>query len=84
MALPFEAQSTEERIQDRARRARDRETCRRVAREDKLTYTMATFIAEERDAMEDAIVALGDAADGPLKTQIYTTLRQTVVRLARE
>jgi hypothetical protein len=54
MALPFEAQSMEERIQDRAKRARNRETWHRVTREDKLTYNMAAFIADEKDAREEA------------------------------
>jgi hypothetical protein len=84
MALPFEAQSMEERILDRAKRARNRETWHRVTREDKLTYNMGAFIADEKDAMEDAIVALGDEAEGPFKVKMYTTLRQAWVRMARE
>ena len=58
MALPFEAQPMEERLQDRAKRARNRETWHRVTDRDKLTYNMGAFIANEKDAMEDAIVAL--------------------------
>ncbi len=75
MALPFETQSMEERIQDRAKRARDRETWHRVTREDKLTYNMAAFIADEKDAREEAIIALGEKADGPLKAKMYCTPR---------
>jgi hypothetical protein len=84
MALPFEAQPMEERLQDRAKRARNRETWHRETREDKLTYNMGAFIANEKDAMEDAIVALGDEAEGPFKVKMYTTLRQAWVRMARE
>jgi hypothetical protein len=84
MALPFETQTMQERLQDRARRARDRETWDRVTEEDELTYKMAAFIADEKDAREEAIIALGEEADGPLKAKMYTTLRQMWVRLARE
>jgi hypothetical protein len=49
----------EERLLDRAKRARNRETWHRETREDKLTYNMGAFIANEKDAMEDAIVAQG-------------------------
>jgi hypothetical protein len=52
MALPFEARTVDERIQDRAEKARERGAWPRQTRAEKIIYDMAVFIATEKEALE--------------------------------
>ena len=82
MALPFETMSPEERSQERAARARRRETWGKETREQKMMYDMAIGYTTEREALEDALVKVAEEADGPAKVRHYTVLRQSIARLA--
>jgi hypothetical protein len=52
MALPFETRTVDERIQDRAEKARERGAWPRQTRAEKIIYDMAVFIATEKEALE--------------------------------
>jgi hypothetical protein len=52
MALPFETRTVDERIQDRAEKARERGAWPRQTRAEKIIYDMAVFVATEKEALE--------------------------------
>jgi hypothetical protein len=52
MALPFETRTVDERIQDRAEKARERGTWPLQTGAEKIIYDMAVFVATEKEALE--------------------------------
>jgi hypothetical protein len=55
MALPFETRTVDERIQDRAEKAREREAWPRQTGAEKIIYDMAVFVATEKEALEAGV-----------------------------